>query len=162
MNLFALTNFGTTVCPEALCPLAEPLPPDSASAARVESTGLTIEPTACLLEEEGCLKRRKAIKKRPQVRRVPIRTHLSLPPAEAALCFRVLTDSTDGSSTARSWTSDAVRLTEGPANKIRLWPNKDLKAIPNQNTRKSDAHLSQYAPRAHLQAVEAYSNNFRD
>ena len=112
-----MTNFGTTICPEALYPLAEPLPPDSASAARVESTGLTIEPTACLLEEEGCLKRRKAIKKRPQVRRVPIRTHLSLPPAEAALCFRVLIDSTDGSSAAASRTSDAVRLADGPANK---------------------------------------------
>ena len=162
MNLFALTNFRTTVCPEALCPLAEPLPPDSAGAAGVESTGLTIEPTACLLEEEGCLKRRKAIKKRPQLRRVPIRTHLSLPPVEAALRFRVLTNLTDGSSAARSWTSDAVRLTEGPANKIRLRSTKDLKAIPNQNTRKSDAHLSQYVPRAHLQAAEAYSDSFQD
>ena len=144
MNLFALTNFETTVCPEALCPLAEPLPPDSAGAAGVESTGLTIEPTACLLEEEGCLKRRKAIKKRPQLRRVPICTHLSLPPAEAALRFQVLTDSTVGSSAPGSWTSDAVRLAEGPANKIQLRSNNDSKAIPNQNTRqkKSDAHLS--------------------
>jgi len=160
MNLFALTNFGTTVCPESLCPLAEPHPPDSAGATGVESTGLTIEPTACLLEEEGCLKRRKAIKKRPQLRRVPIRTHLSLPPAEAALRFRVLTDSTDGSSAARSWTFDAVRLTKRPTNEIRLRSNKDLKAIPNQNTRKLDAHLSQYAPRAHLQATEAYCDSF--
>ena len=152
----------STLYPKALCPLAEPLPPDSAGATGVEMAGLTIEPTTCLLEEEGCLKRRKAIKKRPQLRRVPIRTHLSLPPAEAALRFRVLTDSTDGSSAARSWTSDAVRLTEGPANKIRLRSNKDLKAIPNQNTRKSDAQLSQYAPRAHLQAAEAYSDSFRD
>ena len=60
MNLFALTNFGTTVCPEALCPLAEPLPPDSVGAAGVESTGLTTEPTACLLEEEGGLRKRKS------------------------------------------------------------------------------------------------------
>ena len=102
MNLFALTNFGTTVCPEALCPLAEPLPPDSADATGVESAGLTIEPTACLFEEERALRKRKAIKRRQQIRRVPSRTHLSLLPAEAAFCFRVLTDSTDGSSAARS------------------------------------------------------------
>ena len=50
MNFFAPVNFGTTACPEALCPLAEPLPPDSAGAAGVESTGLTTEPTVCLLE----------------------------------------------------------------------------------------------------------------
>ena len=164
MNLFTLTNFRTTVCPEALCPLAEPLPPDSAGAAGVESTGLTIEPTACLLEEEGCLKRRKAIKKRTQLRRVPIHSHLSLPPAEAALCFRVLTDSTDGSSAARSWTSDAVRLTERPTNEIRLWSNKDSTPILNQNARqkKSDAYLSQYAPMAHHRAAKAYSDSFRD
>jgi len=159
-----LTNFGTTVCPEALCPLAEPLPPDSASAAGVESAGLTTEPTVCLLEEEGGLRRRKAIKRRQQLRRVPSRTHLSILPAEAALHFRVLTDSTDGSSATRSWISDAVRLTEGPANKNRLRINKDPKAVSNQYIRqkKSDAHLSQYAPRAHLQAAEAYSDNFCD
>ena len=62
MNLFALTNLGTTLCPEALYPLAEPLPPDSAGVAGVESTGLTTEPTACLLEGEGGLRRGKAIK----------------------------------------------------------------------------------------------------
>ena len=60
MNLFALTNFGTTVCPEALCPLAEPLPPDSADATGVESAGLTTEPTVCLLEEEGGLRKQKS------------------------------------------------------------------------------------------------------
>ena len=46
MNLFALTNFGTTLCPEALCPLAEPLPPNSASAEGAKSAGLTTEPTS--------------------------------------------------------------------------------------------------------------------
>jgi len=158
-----LTNFGTTVCPEALCPLAEPLPPDSAGTAGVESAVLMIEPTVCLLEEEGGL-RRKAIKRRQQLRRVPSRTHLSILPAEAALRFRVLTDSTDGSSAARSWTSDVVRLAEGPAKKTQPRSNKDPKAISNQNKRqkKSDAHLSQYVPREHLQAAEAYSDNFRD
>ena len=60
-------NFGTILSPEALCPLAEPLPPDSIGAAGVESAGLTIEPTACLLEEEGCLRKRKAIKKRQKL-----------------------------------------------------------------------------------------------
>ena len=59
-----MTNFATTVYPKALNSLAEPLPADSAGAAAVKSTGLTIESTACLLEEEGCLKRRKAIKEK--------------------------------------------------------------------------------------------------
>jgi hypothetical protein len=43
-------------------PLSEPFPPDSAGAAGVESAGLTTEPTACLLEGEGGLKRGKTIK----------------------------------------------------------------------------------------------------
>ena len=60
MNLFALTNFGTTLCPEALCPLAEPLPPDSAGVARAGSIGLTTEPTVRLLEEEGGLRKKKS------------------------------------------------------------------------------------------------------
>ena len=63
MNLFALTNLRTTLCPEALCPLAEPLQPDLAGAVGVESAGLTTKPTACLLEGEGGLRRGKAIKK---------------------------------------------------------------------------------------------------
>ena len=71
MNFFAPVNFGTTACPEALCPLAEPLPSDSAGAAGAESAGLTTEPTACLLEEEGGLRKGKAIKKMQQRRRVP-------------------------------------------------------------------------------------------
>ena len=54
-------NFGTILSPEALCPLAEPLLPDSAGAEGVETEGLTIEPTACLLGEGG-LRRGKAIK----------------------------------------------------------------------------------------------------
>jgi len=125
---------------------------------------LSTEPNAGLLEGEGGLKNEKAIKKMQQLRRLPCCTNLSLLPAEATLRFRVRTDSTAGSSAARSWTSDAVRLDEGPANKIQLRSNKDPKAISKQNTRKkkSDAHLSQYAPKAHLQAVEAYSDSFRD
>ena len=102
MNLFALTNLGTTLYPEALCPLAEPLPPDSAGAAGVEKAGLTIEPTACLLEIKGGLRKRKAIKETRQLKRVPSHTHLSLLPAEVVLRFRVLTDSTAGTSAARS------------------------------------------------------------
>jgi hypothetical protein len=115
------------------------------------------------LEEEGGLRKRKAIKKTQQLRRIPSRTYLSLLP-EVALHFRVLTDSTDGSSTIQPLTSDAIRLAEGPANKVQLRSNKDPKTISNQNTKekKSDAHLSQYAPKAHLQAVEAYSESFRD
>ena len=124
-----MTNFATTVYPKALYSLAELLPADSAGAAAVKSTWLTIESTACLLEEEGGLRRRKAIKRRQQLRRVPSRTHLSILPAEAALHFRVLTDSTDGSSAARSWMSDAVRLAKGPASRIQLRSNKDSKAI---------------------------------
>ena len=54
-NFFALVNFGTTTCPEALCPLEEPLPPDSAGAVGAESA----EPTVCLLEEEGGLRKKE-------------------------------------------------------------------------------------------------------
>ena len=61
-NFLDLVNFGTILSPEALCPLAEPLPPDSAGTGRVETAGLTIELTACLLEREGGLRRGKAIK----------------------------------------------------------------------------------------------------
>jgi len=67
MNFFGLVNFGTTLSPEALCPLAEPLPPDSAGAAGVAMTGLTIEPMACLLEGEGGLRRRKGIKNKRKI-----------------------------------------------------------------------------------------------
>ena len=115
MNFFGLVNFGIPLSPEALCPLAEPLPPDSAGAAGVVTTGLTIELTACLLKGEGGLRRRKSHKKQMQeFRKVPAHTHLSLLPAEAALRFRVLVDLTAGSSAALSWTSDAVRLADGP------------------------------------------------
>ena len=58
-NFFALVNFGTAACPEALYPLAEPLPPDSAGAAGAESTGLTTKPTVYLLEEEGGMRKQK-------------------------------------------------------------------------------------------------------
>jgi len=57
-----LVNFGTTLSPEALCPLAEPLPPDSVAAAGVDESGVTTELTARLLEGEGGLRRRKSIK----------------------------------------------------------------------------------------------------
>ena len=88
MNFFGLVNFGTMLSPEALCPLTEPLPPDSAGAEGVVTAGLTIELTACLLEGEGGLRRRKAIKNKCKTsEKVPIRTHLSLLPAEAALRF---------------------------------------------------------------------------
>ena len=54
-----MINFGTTLSPEALCPLVEPLPPDSAGAEGVEAAGLTIELTARLLEREGGLRKGK-------------------------------------------------------------------------------------------------------
>ena len=57
-----MTNFGTPLSPEALYPLAEPLPPDSVGAAGVEAAGLTTELTAPFLEGEGGLGRREAIK----------------------------------------------------------------------------------------------------
>jgi hypothetical protein len=62
MNFFGLVNFGTVLSPEALCPLAEPLPPDSAGTGGVVTAELTTELTACLLEREGGLRRGKAIK----------------------------------------------------------------------------------------------------
>ena len=61
-NFLGVINFGTTLSPEALCPLAEPLLPDSAGAVGVVMAGLSTEPTACLLEGERGLRRRKAIK----------------------------------------------------------------------------------------------------
>jgi len=67
MNFFGLVNFGTMLSPEALCPLTEPLPPDSAGAEGVVTAGLTIELTACLLEGEGGLRRRKAIKNKRKI-----------------------------------------------------------------------------------------------
>ena len=57
-----LVNFGTTLCPEALCPIAEPLLPNSAGTAGVVMVRLSIEPTTCLLEGEGGLRRKKTIK----------------------------------------------------------------------------------------------------
>ena len=95
-------------------------------------------------------------------RKVPTRTYLSLLPAEAAPRFRVLIDSTAGSSAVRPPTSDAVRLADGPANKIQLRSIKDPMVNSNQRQKKSEAHLSQYAPKAHLQAEEAYSDSFQD
>ena len=62
MNFFGLVNFGTILNPEALCPLAEPLLPNSAGVAGVVTTGLSTEPNACLLEGEGGLRKGKAIK----------------------------------------------------------------------------------------------------
>jgi len=59
-NFFAIVNFGTTACPETLCPLAEPLPPDSTGAAGAESTGITTKPTVYLLEEEGGMRKQKS------------------------------------------------------------------------------------------------------
>ena len=89
---------------------------------------------------------------------------MSLLPAEADLHFRVLVDSTAGSSAVRSWTSNAVRLAEGPANKKQLRSIEDPTVQLNQDARqkKSNAHLKRYAPEAHLQAAEAYSDNFQD
>ena len=90
-------------------------------------------------------------------RKATVQTHLSMLPAEVALRFRVFPESTAGSSTIWPHTSDAVRLADGPTNKTQLRSIKDSVVNLNQNARqkKSDAHLSQYAPKAHLQAAEA-------
>jgi len=61
-NFYDLVNFETILNPEALCHLAEPLPPDSAGAAGVVMARLSTEPTACLLEGERGLRREKPIK----------------------------------------------------------------------------------------------------
>jgi len=117
-NFFGLVNFGTLLSPEALCPLAEPLPPDSVSAARVDEAEVTTELTAHLLEGEGGLETRKIIKKPTQnSRKATTSTHRSLLPVEVAPRFRVLADSTDGSYAAPFRTPDAVRLTDGPVHK---------------------------------------------
>ena len=97
-------------------------------------------------------------------KRATARTHLSMLPAEAALRFRVRPESTAGSSAAQSRTSDAVQLAEGRANKKQLRSIEDPTVQLNKDARqkKSDAHSNQYAPEAHLQVAEAYSDNFRD
>ena len=90
---------------------------------------------------------------------------MSLLPAEVASRFRVLVDSTAGSSAVRPPTSDAVRLADGPAYQKQPSSVED----PTTRTRKrakskavKDSHLRQYVPEAHLQAAEAYSNSFQD
>ena len=60
-NFFSLVNFGTPLSPKALCPLAEPLLPDSVGAVGIDEAGATTELTAYFLEGEGGLRRRKAI-----------------------------------------------------------------------------------------------------
>ena len=89
---------------------------------------------------------------------------MSMLPAELALHLRVLPESTAGLSAAPSRTSDAVRLAEGPANKKQLRSIEDPTVQLNQDARqkKSNAHLKRYALEAHLQAAEAYSDNFQD
>ena len=78
-------------------------------------------------------------------------------PAVAALRFRVFPESMAGSSAA-------VRLADGPGNKIqqRSIDDQTVKSKKNARHKKSDPHLSQYAPMAHLRAAEAYSDSFRD
>ena len=61
-NFFSLVNFGTPLSPKALCPLAEPLPPDSVGVAGIDEARATMELTARFLEGEGGLRRRKSIK----------------------------------------------------------------------------------------------------
>ena len=142
-NFFDLVNFGTILNPKALCPLAEPLLPDSTVAAGVKTTGLTTEPTACLLEGEGGLRRRKTIKKQTQdPRKAIVRTHLSMLPAEAALRFRVFPESTAGSSAARSWTSDAVRLADRPGNKIQQRSIEDQTFQSEQDARQKEVRAT--------------------
>ena len=67
MNFFVFINSRTPLSPEALCPLAEPLLPDSIGAARVEAAGLTTELTTHFLEGEGGLGRRKTIKNKLKI-----------------------------------------------------------------------------------------------
>ena len=69
----------------------------------------------CLLEGEGGLGTRRTVKTNPPTAKAAVYTYLSLLPADVALHFRVLDDSTAGSSAAPSWASDAVRLTDGLA-----------------------------------------------
>ena len=66
-NFFSLVNFGTPLSPKALCPLAEPLLPDSVGAVGIDEAGATTELTARFLEGEGGLVRRKAVKNKFKV-----------------------------------------------------------------------------------------------
>ena len=92
--------------PEALCPLTEPLPPDSAVAEGVVTAGLIIELTACLLEGEGGLRRRKAIKNKRKI----LEKYQSILTCHyfQQKRFRVIVESTAGSSATQPRTSNAV------------------------------------------------------
>ena len=163
-NFLDLVNFGTTLSPEALCPFAEPLPPDSAGVAGVVMARLSTEPTACLLEGEGGLRRGKAIKikhNNSEGYQAVITCHYSQQKRHSTFESSKTRRTAHPPAPGRQTPSD---LTKDLQNKIQLRSNKDPKANSNQNTRqkKSDSHLSQYAPEAHLRAAEAYSGNFRD
>ena len=82
-------------------------------------------------------KKKKSHKKQAQdFRKVPIHTHLSLLPAEAALRFRVIVESTAGSSVTRPWTSDAVRLADGPAQNTTFISPKSNSSIKQKSKEK--------------------------
>jgi len=68
-------------------------------------------------KEKGPRKKKNNQKPTQDSRKATTRTHRSLLPVEVALQFRVLADSTDGSSATTSWTPNAVRLADGPVHK---------------------------------------------
>ena len=69
MNFFGFINFGTPLSPEALCPLAEPLPLDSLGVAGVQAAGLTTELATRFLEGEGGLSGKEASKQILDIRK---------------------------------------------------------------------------------------------
>ena len=69
MNFLGFINFGTQLSPEALCPLAEPLPLDSLGVAGVQAAGLTTELATRFLEGEGGLSGKEASKQILDIRK---------------------------------------------------------------------------------------------
>ena len=107
--------------PRSTLPLGRTTPPGLAWRSRSRGGRAHNRAHRPLLGRRKGPRKKKSHQKQTQdFRKVTARTHLSLLPSEAALRFWVLTNSTDGSSAASSWTSDAVRLADGPGNRKQL------------------------------------------
>jgi len=94
-----------------------------------------------------------------------ISTYFSVPPVEGAFRFRVVGDSTTGSSSIPSRLADTIWLLEGPAHvtsRILINISTKIESKKSTKSKHSDAHLSLFVLRAQLQEEEVYFDNVRD
>jgi len=94
-----------------------------------------------------------------------ISTYFSVPPVEGAFRFRVVGDSTTGSSSIPSRLADTIRLLEGPAHvtrRILINISTKIESKKSTKSKHSDAHLGLFVLRAQLQEEEVYFDNVRD